>query len=134
MTPALKLQVTDADDLLVLSSLLQDATVLIGDMAYDYEHSQFLMVVARHEADTEQHHRHLTGVNIDGVTAVRRKGFSPHDREKVLNLLTMNAVEGGIEVVFSGAATIRLECPAIRVYAADLGEGWDTVFTPDHQD
>ena len=48
MVEAIRLQATDEDDLVVLSTLLQDATVLIGDMAHDPEHDQFLMVAARH--------------------------------------------------------------------------------------
>ena len=134
MAKGLKLQVSDEDDLLVLSSLLQDATVLIGDMAHDPEHNQFLMVAARHEADGNGNHRHLTGINFAGISQVRRKGFFPKDRDDVLNLLAVTPFDAGIEIVFSGEATIRLECPAIRVYAADLGEGWHTAFQPDHAD
>ena len=127
MVEAIRLQAADEDDLVVLSTLLQDATVLIGDMAHDPEHDQFLMVAARHG-----NRRHLTGINFSGVTHVRRRGFSPEDSDDVLNLLAINPYNDGIEVVFSGAATIRLECKVIRVYAADLGEGWHTAFHPDH--
>jgi hypothetical protein len=133
VTQRLRLQVSDQDDLLILSTLLQDATVLVGDMAHDPENGQFLMVVARHERDADENRRHLTGINIDGVQNVQRKGFSSHDRDQVLNLLALTTFDDGIEVVFSGAATIRVECPAIKVYAADLGEGWRTVFQPDHK-
>ena len=132
----LKLQVADQDDLVVLSALLQDATVLIGDMAHDLENGQFLMVAARHSdarsGDKDESRRHLTGVNFSGIKSVRRKGFAPQDRDDVLNLLALTCFDGGIEVVFSGEATIRLECQRIRVYAADLGEGWHTAFHPEH--
>ena len=134
MSSPLKLQVEDSDDLVVLSSLLQDATVLIGDMAHDPEYDQFLMVVARHVSTESEARRHLTGVNFSGITAVQRRGFSPDDRDKVLNLLALTSFDGGIEVVFSGESTIRLECHGIRVYAADLGEGWHTAFQPEHSE
>ena len=62
-----------------------------------------------------------------------RKGFSPQDRDKVLNLLAIRANGSNIEVVFSGEAMLRLECKAIKVYAADLGEGWATQFKPGHE-
>lgn len=131
----IKLKIADPEDLMVLSSLLQDATVLIGDMAHDPEKGQFLLVAARFVAEQgETDRRRLIGINIDQVARVQRRGFSPHDRDEVLNLLAITAADGAIELVFSGAAMIRLECAEIKVYAADLGEGWQTVFSPRHGD
>ena len=131
MSP-LKLSVQDHDDLMVLSSLLQDATVLIGDMGYDEDKNQFLMVAARYiQNEDGTARRHLIGVNFDQVTGLKRKGFSPKD-DDVLNLLAIQAQDAHIEVVFAGAAMLRLETPVIRVYAADLGEGWATQFQPGH--
>ena len=133
-----KLRIADKDDLTVLSALLQDATVLIGDMAHDPEKEQFLMVVARYLENDEGRRRRLMGINIDGVTRIRRKGFSLKDKEDVLNLLALTSDSNAppdntiIEIVFSGTAIIRLECRQIKVYAADLGEGWQTVFNPHH--
>lgn len=131
----LKLTAGDDEDLTVLSSLLQDSTVLIGDMGYD--DGTFMMVAARFIAAADgaasaPGQRRLMGVNFAGITAIKRKGFSPHDRDDVLNLLAIRANGTNIELVFSGAAMVRLECPSIKVYAADLGEGWVTSFQPDH--
>ena len=131
---AIKLKASDKDDLEMLSGLLQDATVLIGDMAHDPDHNQFLMVAARYVAGLKGGRRCLTGVNFDDVGAVARRGFSPSDRDEVLNLLAIRPEDGAIELVFSGEAAIRLECQGINVYAADLGEGWPTSFTPGHED
>ena len=129
-----KLRAGDNDDLAMLSGLLQDATVLVGDMAHDPELRQFLMVAARYTSGPGGGRRCLTGVNFSSVDAVVRKGFTPADRDEVLSLLALRTIKGGIELVFSGAATIRLECPEINVYAADLGEGWPTAFSPSHAD
>ena len=133
----LKLTIADDDDLMVLSTLLQDATVLIGDMGYD--DGSFMMVAARFispqgggDTDNRSGQRRLMGVNFSGLTGIKRKGFSPHDRDDVLNLLAIRANGTTIELVFSGAAMVRLECPSIKVYAADLGEGWVTSFQPKH--
>jgi len=128
-----RLMAQDTDDLVVLSSLLQDATVLIGDMGYDPEAGQFLFVAARHVTDASgAMRRRLMGVNINEVQSLKRRGFSPDDRDEVLNLLAIRAEGSMLEVVFSGAATVRLECAGINVYAADLGEGWQTHFQPTH--
>ena len=100
MVEAIRLQAADEDDLVVLSTLLQDATVLIGDMAHDPEQDQFLMVAAQHAAADGGNRRHLTGINFSGVTHVRRRGFSPEDSDDVLNLLAITPYNDGIEVVF----------------------------------
>ena len=129
----LKLTAHDHDDLIVLSSLLQDATVLVGDMGYDADAHQFMMVAARFmQGEDGGNHRRLVGVNFDQVKTIKRKGFSPKDRDDVLNLLAIHAEGDHIDVIFAGAAMVRLECDAIRVYAADLGEGWSTGFQPQH--
>lgn len=144
---SLKLSATDPEDLVVLSSILQDATVLIGDMGFD--DGQFMMVAARFiaaddrkdgDANSEDSApnnsakgvRKLMGINFDGVSAVKRQGFSPTSRDDVLNILAIRANQTNIEIVFSGKSMVRLECDAIRVYAADLGEGWSTSFAPSH--
>ena len=91
------------------------------------------MVAARYiQNEDGTARRHLMGVNFDQVTGLKRKGFSPKDRDDVLNLLAIQAQDAHIEVVFAGAAMLRLETPVIRVYAADLGEGWATQFQPGH--
>lgn len=128
-----RLIVKDGDDLNMLSTLLQDATVLIGDMGYDPEAGQFLFVVARHVTQASgEMRRRLMGVHIGEVRQLQRKGFSPKDRDEVLNLLAIRAEGTKLELVFSGAAMVRLECDGINVYAADLGEGWQTHFQPAH--
>jgi hypothetical protein len=135
MMTDLKLTVTDIEDLTILSTILQDATVLIGDMGYDQDRKQFLMVAARYilSADTKNpSSRRLMGINFDGVIRLFRRGFSPNDHDNVLNLLAIRGNGPNIEIVFSGKAMLRLECEVIKVYAADLGEGWATQFKPRH--
>ncbi len=140
MTDNLKLTAKDSDDLMVLSSLLQDATVLIGDMGYDSDLQQFILVAARFiknppdnkGKDKGKGRRRLMGVNISGVIDTKRQGFSPKDRDDVLNLLAIQAKDTNIDLVFSGKAMVRLECAAINVHAADLNEGWATSFSPKH--
>ena len=140
MTDKLKLTAKDNDDLMALSSLLQDATVLIGDMGYDSETQQFMLVAARFiknppdnkDKDKEKGRRRLMGVNISGVMNSKRQGFSPKNSDDVLNLLAIQAKDTNIDLVFSGKAMVRLECSAVNVYAADLDEGWSTSFSPKH--
>ncbi len=135
MTSRLKLAATDHKDLTVLSSLLQDATVLVGDMAYDADVKQFLMVAARFLIDDDgSKKRRLMGINIDHVETVRKKGIVLGNRDQVLNLLGMTLAGKSIDLIFSGQSMLKLETTAIKVYAADLDEGWTTAFQPSHDD
>lgn len=129
----LRLKAVDQEDLVVLSSLLQDATVLVGDMGHDPETGRFMLVAARLDSASDGHgQRRLTGVHFETVSKVLRRGFSPEITDRVLVLLMITADTDGITLVFGGEHAVRLECQAIRVYAADLGAGWVTGFTPDH--
>lgn len=130
----LKLTVTDSEDLTVLSALLQDATVLIGDMGYDEKAQQFMMVAARFIDDKSASSRRLIGINFSRVRRLLRQGFSLKDRDDVLNLLAIQANGTTIDVIFSGQARLKIECDALEIYAADLGEGWTTKFAPDHSE
>ena len=62
MTDKQKLAAYDLADLTVISALLQDATVLIGDMGYDAAAEQFMLVAARFTTDDNQKRRRLMGI------------------------------------------------------------------------
>ncbi|MBL6781716.1 MAG: DUF2948 family protein [Alphaproteobacteria bacterium] len=127
-----KLAALDLADLTVLSSLLQDATVLVGDMGYDAEAEQFMLVAARFITEDGHNRRRLMGVNIDGVKRARRYGIDLNRKEDVLSLLSVTFSGMSVDLTFSGDAMLTLETDQIRVFAADLDEGWVTGFQPSH--
>src|SRR5215469_12874165 len=99
MAGALKLRAEDAEDLAVISAILQDALVAIGDMTYEVEERRFVLVANRFRWEPAAGQpprtlqRTLAGLRIDGVTAVQRRGFSPKDSERLLVLLAIRAEE-----------------------------------------
>jgi hypothetical protein len=132
MTDKQKLAAYDLADLTVISALLQDATVLIGDMGYDAAAEQFMLVAARFTTEDDQNRRRLMGINIDGVKRARRQGIDLGRKEDVLSLLSVTFSGMSIDITFSGDAMLSLETDQIRVFAADLDEGWATGFQPSH--
>ena len=135
MNKNLKLAVHDNDDLTILSSLLQDATLLVGDMGYDAEAQQFLFVAARFLTLADgQKRRRLMGVHCAGITAVRRHGIDLRRSADVLSLLSITFSGISIDLIFSGAAQLKLETPRLKIFASDLDEGWATHFVPSHPD
>ena len=135
MPGPLRLKAEDAEDLVVLASCLQDALVLVGDIAYLDDTQSFVLVANRFGWETPgpELNRVTCGVSFNGVTAVRKRGFVLGETDRILSLLTLRAEEGAIELIFSGGAGIRLEAPAIRVYLEDVGDTWPTQWRPHHE-
>ena len=133
----MKLSAVDAKDLTVLAAFLQDALVLIDDIAYFPEDGQFILVANRFQWEVEragarEHARTVTGVTFSKVTAVKRKGLDRRDGDGMLSLLTIAAEPGALQLTFSGDAAIRLEVSEILCHLQDVGESWPTKWRPDH--
>src|SRR5262249_861505 len=147
----LKLQARDADDLQVIAALLQDAIVPVSEMLFLPNAQRFILVANRFRAESaaaaeapaegdasfedgpRSHHERIhCGLRFDGVRKARHRGFDRRGRGEMLNLLTILAGEGGIDLVFAGGADLHLECAAIDVRLEDIGEAWPTRWRPSH--
>src|SRR5579875_3622196 len=114
----LKLRAADAEDLAVLSAILQDSLVTIGEMAYLPEEHRFALVANRFRWEPgagqarAKGERVLTGLCIDGVKAVSRRGFSPRESERILSLLALRPVgertPTALILDFAGGSSVRL--------------------------
>src|ERR1700744_4301345 len=97
----LKLRAADAEDLAVLSAILQDSLVTIGEMTYLPDENRFVLVANRFKWEPQagnvpaHSERVLTGLCIDGVKAVSRRGFSPRDSDRILSLLALRTEDAG---------------------------------------
>ena len=135
---ALRLRAEDADDLEVLSAVLQDALVAVGEMIFIAAERRFVLVANRFRHETqakaprEGRERVMTGLRIDGVTGVKRRGLHPGEAERLLVLLAVSAGAGAIFLDFAGGGSIRLESGRILCHLDDFGEPWPTRFRPSH--
>ena len=137
MAQALKLRGEDEEDLAVISAILQDALVAVGEMAYFPDESRFVLVANRFRWEPQpggdqRLERQLSGLRIDGVRGVRRRGFNPRDTERLLVLLAIRAEGGALYLDFAGDSSVRLEVDRILCYLDDLGEPWPTRWRPKH--
>ena len=134
MRRPLRLEADDSEGLTIIAACLQDALVLLGDMAYLPEEQRFVAVCNRFGWETPGPDlaRVTSGVTFAGVSAVRRKGIDLKENERILSLLTLRPDDGAIELVFSAGAVIRLEVPTVEVYLEDIGEAWPTQWRPSH--
>jgi len=150
----LRLRAESAEDLEIVSGVLQDALLPVSDMAYLKADRQFVLVANRfcwesEEADEAQrgvaptkgertHYRINCGLLFGDVEAVSTRGFDPSDTANILSLLTMQT-EGGVDateitLICAGDASIRLSVGSIDCRLDDMGERWPTVWRPSHGD
>jgi len=138
MTERLKLRAEDAEDVSVLSAVLQDALVAVGEMTYQPEERRFVLVANRFRWEPEavaqrrSFERILAGLRIDTVTAVQRRGFDPNDQDRLLALLALRAEGGALYLDFAGGSAISLDVERIECHLDDLGEPWPTRWQPRH--
>jgi hypothetical protein len=146
----LRLLATDAEDFRVVAACLQDALVPVGDIAFEEDRKEFVLVANRFRwencdatwesepppdvalAPCGSFERINCGVRFTGVDAVRRRGLDRRERGKVLELLTIEASPGAITLLFAGEAAIRLEGAAIACRMQDIGAPWPTSWRPRH--
>lgn len=151
MGDKLKLRCEDAEDIVVLSSLLQDALVPVAEIVWLPAERRFVFVASRfiweecldvtlppEQAKVASYSRCNFGVTFETVTAVRSRGIDLARRERILELLALRS-EGtppdvAVELVCAGGACIRLEAERIFAHGHDLGEPWPTRWRPRHPD
>ncbi len=137
-TGPLKLRAVDEEDLSVISAILQDALVPVGEMAWIPEDRRFVLVANRFKWEpgtnvpSAEFQRTLTGLRVDGVTAVKRRGFGRGDPSQILALLAIRREEGAILLDFAGGGSVRLETAEVLCHLDDLGEPWPTQWRPSH--
>ncbi|MGB0631399.1 MAG: DUF2948 family protein [Alphaproteobacteria bacterium] len=138
----LKLAATDEEDIVVLSTLLQDAVVPVSEMIYLATENRFALVAHRfrwEDADDEKvsgaiYERIRCGISFDKVTGVRRRNLDQSRRSEMLDLLALEATKEYVDLLFAGGATIRLEIGSILCHAEDFGEAWPTRWRPEHDE
>ncbi len=135
---ALRLMARDEEDLEILSMVLQDALISVSEMAYVPDERRFVLLANRFrweppvDGPRKNFERRHAGLSISGITAVKRRGFSLSDRDRILVLLAIHPVPGGLQLDFAGGASIRLETGEIICHLDDLGDSWPTRWQPRH--
>jgi Protein of unknown function (DUF2948) len=138
----LRLRAEDAEDLAVISAVVQDALIAVKDLTYDRAARSFTVVANRFrwegrpdKSDGEAaFERTLCAVSFAEVERVSYRGFRRGQDDRILSLLAVRPAEkaGAIDLEFSGGAAVRIGIAAIRVHATDIGEPWPTGWQPDH--
>ena len=140
----LRLMVEDADDLNVLSSVLQDAIAKIGDFAYLPHRRRFAFVANRfiwENADGKKRGPYLrvrAGCHFDDVVSAQQLNLRPDAKDGVVELLAIRFDAGAdgagaVRLDFAGGGAIRLEVESLNAQLADISAPWMTEARPDHE-
>jgi len=134
-TEALRLKGKDAEDLQVISAVLQDAIAPVCDMAYLPEDKQFVMVVHRLRREPKEEkllERICCAVNIRGVTRAQLQNIDLAKRSRMLDLLAVMPEDKTATIVFAGDAKVKLHLEDWSVVVEDFGSPWPAQCNPCH--
>jgi hypothetical protein len=133
-TQPLKLKAEDAEDVQVISAVLQDAIAPVCDMLYNPADKNFIMVVHRLRRETEDAplERICCAVNLRGVESVKTHGIDLNKQERMLDLLAVMPEKQTVDFIFAGDAEIRVQLGAWSMIVEDFGEAWPASCSPCH--
>lgn len=139
----LKLQGEDEEDMMIMASCLQGATVMFGNLHHWSRRRRFIGLfnrVPREQGETADEESEGEGeadakrvgciLCFDGVLAVRRRKQTPPDKQSPLTLLTFyfhetEAPGGLVRFVFAEQEEICLEVEALQVWLRDVDTPWE---------
>jgi hypothetical protein len=140
----LKLAALDRDDLEVVSTHLQDATVSVGDVHWRPAEKRLVMSLARFDwagslCESTQFQRRRTALRFDRVNSIKCRNVNCKDKRAMFNLLAVEFDEsdppgGVVTLIFSGGAALRLEVECLECELVDLGPVWTETCRPIHAD
>ncbi len=140
----LNLGAFDADDLSVISSLVQDAVFPITEMTWRSGQRRFALLLNRFRWEDEARARHgpervRSLLVVDHVVKVASQGIDRADRDIILSLLSATYEEGAdgvdhVHLILAGDGAIRLSVEALEVTLKDVTQPYaaPSKKTPDH--
>lgn len=139
----------DADDLRVISALVQDAVLTAADLDWRRRKRQFVALLNRFrwedraaaEREGRRYERVRALLVIGDVRAVRSMGIRPGDKDTVLSLLALDWQPGEdgtgcLLLTFAGDGAIAVEVEALDVTLKDVTRPYvaPSRKAPEHRD
>ena len=137
MDGELKLKAFDENDLVIISSLCQDAIIKEHEYGYDKKSKRFAILMNRFCHESNDQKRIRTAIHFDYVENLKTRNINKDDKDETLVLLAIKFDEtkkpsGSITLEFSGNKAINLLVENIEVFLTDIGDPWVTNKKPDH--
>jgi hypothetical protein len=129
----LALTAQDADDVQVMSSLLQDAVFTAADLTYDRKRREFAVLLNRFRwEDREGAEKARRGYErvraillLRDALTVRSQGIEPGNKDMVLSLLSLSFAPsqdgmGALTLVLAGDGLVEVQVEALDVTLRDV--------------
>ncbi|MEP5153185.1 DUF2948 family protein [Planktotalea sp.] len=124
----LNIGAVDADDLQVVSSLVQDAVFPAQEMRFIAKEGRFAILLNRfrwEDGNKRTPERVQSVLHISDVRAVSSQGIDRSEKDMILSLLSMefevsDAPSGHLILTLAGDGAIRLEVEALDVSLKDV--------------
>lgn len=129
----LRLIARTADDVQVLSALVQDAVFPANEMRYDRKARRFAILLNRFRWEDEAaaraagrpYERVRSLLVVEDALHVRTQGIDPRDKDMVLSLLSVGFVEadegsGTLTLTLAGDGAIALDVEALELRLDDV--------------
>jgi len=132
----LRLKAESADDLAVISSLLQDAVGTAGDIVWMPKKRRLVLLVNRFRWENgaglggaAAPERVRSAVTVESVVKVRARGLNPKHKAAVYELLAIlfeptEGCGGRLTLNLAGAGEVAVEVECLDVAMADLSRPW----------
>lgn len=133
MSERLHLRAEAAEDVPALSALVQDMTVVAGDVAFDARARRLVLIGNRFRHEASEPTRVRSALRIDFVDHLRRLEW-PEEREAVLPLLAILEDGGQLELAFGGGTLLRADVEVVDITLEDISGPWGALATPRHGD
>lgn len=145
----LRLKALDADDLGILSGLVQDAVFPGTEIKWDRAARRFAVLLNRFrwedvdsaKARKRDYERVQSVLMVEDAMRVQSQGVDPRDGDVVLSLLSVTfeaGQDGGgfVELTLAGDGAIRVEVEALEVVLKDVTRPYvaPSKAMPDHPD
>ena len=143
MSEPVKIYSQSSEDLPILSALMQDAVIRVGDMAFDSDRKLFVLIANRYRWEKKRRffgprrgERVRTALQINYIAGAKFKNLSLADEDRFLELLTITeeSSEKGCNILltFADDTVIRLAAECVDMVLSDLGDPWEATGRPNH--
>lgn len=149
MVERLKIRAQTVEDIEVLSAIVQDGIVRLGDVHYDKKERRFVLLFNRYRWEGKRKglfkrtpkERVRAALRFDFVDRVQSNTTLPDEKDDVLELLAIQSETSGndnsvtqLTLIFSGGISIRLTMEVIDATLDDLSAPWPAKSEPRHLD